>query len=295
MQNIFGRRILIICLLLLASTHVAQAERLQRLTVQRFTLTGDTARPIVEHPFHLVITIRVAQRVSELRNVVLPVLPGLEILGDEVQTSHPAQGTQYRETLAVLAHGSGDLHIGSAYIDAIDARDGAGKRYFSNALTLTVTGPTGEIASALRQRGPWLAILVRWITTILGLTGIGILVLVFVAARRRRPMPIQQPVSTTMLLPPARPIDPNAAIREALATLRASQTRVHALALRAQLRARLGIAVGATLADALSRRTAREPRARAALVAVEAAAFVHDAAFEGRVGTCINAVEAFLA
>jgi hypothetical protein len=109
-----------------------QAQTLQRLTVQSFALSADTTRPRIDVPFQLIVTLRVRERVTQIENIELPILAELELLGDERQTATDPQGTQYRETITVVAHHAGGIAIGPATLQAIDARDGKPKQWYTN-------------------------------------------------------------------------------------------------------------------------------------------------------------------
>ena len=88
----------------LAGMTSARAQALQRLTVQSFVLAADTAAPRADVPFRLVLTLRVRERVAEIQNLDLPMLSQLDLLGDERETATTPSGTQYRETVTVVAH-----------------------------------------------------------------------------------------------------------------------------------------------------------------------------------------------
>ena len=49
----------------------ARAEPLQRLTVTSFTLSADTAKPELEVPFHLIVSLHVRENVPEIGNITL--------------------------------------------------------------------------------------------------------------------------------------------------------------------------------------------------------------------------------
>ncbi len=255
----------------------ARAQSLARLHVESFVLSSDTANPVVEKPFHLELVIHVKERINQLENVVLPPFVGLDILGDESTTTQSLQGTTYDERLTVVAHGSGKLTISPAYLDAIDARDGAAKRFLSNSLTLMIAGPIHapfQTSGMVRRVSADLTVVAR----IVGwLFAFACLVLLVIILLRRRPQPL--PVT---VLPPAEPpppnipLDPRAPLRDALQRLQAEPTRARALFARLALREYLRIPEGATLSDALRSANAQSATVKRALETAERAAFVYD-------------------
>ena len=254
-----------------------RAQSLARLHVESFVLSSDTATPAVEKPFHIEIVIHVKERINQLENVVLPPFVGLDILGDESTTTQSPQGTTYDERLTVVAHGSGRLVISPAYLDAIDARDGSAKRFLSNSLTLTITGPIQAPFQKSIIFNRVSADITVFVRVVGWLFAFACLVLIVIVLLRRRTQPL--PVT---VLPPAVPrppdiaLDPQAPLRDALQRLQAEPTRAHALSARLRLRESLGIPEGATLSDALRSSSARSATVKRALEAAERAAFVYD-------------------
>ncbi len=145
----------------------AVAQSLQRLTVTQLTLSADAVSPKVEVPFDLIVTAHVRERVSELRNLDLPILAEVELLGDEHSVVSNASGTTYTERVRVVAHHSGVITIEPATLDAIDPRDGKAKRYSSNSLSLSVGGGVIGVTQTYDGRAiiftvlRWLLILAR--------------------------------------------------------------------------------------------------------------------------------------
>ncbi|MHB8230394.1 MAG: hypothetical protein ACYDG0_06355, partial [Vulcanimicrobiaceae bacterium] len=139
-----------LALLLLLPMGQARAQSLQRLDVTSFTLSSDTGAPQLERPFHLIIAVSVTESESRLDNLVLPSFFGLEELGDARRLVAGSNGTRYRETITVVAHRSGTIHVTPAYLDAVDARNGRPTRFISNALVLHVGGGLEAPAAAAR-------------------------------------------------------------------------------------------------------------------------------------------------
>lgn len=266
----------------------ARAQSLQRLTITRFTLASDTATPTLEVPFHLLIVVRVRERVGELDTLDLPVLTSLELLGDERHLSSDASGTLYRETITVVAHHTGSITIDPATLDAIDARDGKAKRYFSNPLTLTVRG--GALAP-LRSGGAALlagAVFVLRVAVVLAglLCAVAIVALLFRRKSVPAPMPAQ-PVAPRF----EPPRDPRDDLRDALVVLRAEPTRANAMLARSHVRATVGATDDETLADVLARAACDDPAMALVLRNLERAAFTYDADLQAAIAAAVDSLE----
>lgn len=251
----------------------ASAQMLQHLTVQSFVLSADTARPQVDAPFHLIVTVRVRERVDEIDNLELPVLAQLELLGDERTLQSGSGGTVYRETVTLVAHRAGDVTIAPAILQAIDARDKRAKQYYSNGLTLHVAVAPGQTIERGAEAATSVARFVLQVTIwVLGVScAAALVVLLF----RKRPVPLPVPAEPAPA-PIAVTRDPHARLSDALTVLRAVRTRTAALRVRSVVWELLGATGGETLADVLRRPEASDPATRALLVALERAAFTHD-------------------
>ncbi|HET9031250.1 MAG TPA: hypothetical protein VFN49_13840 [Candidatus Aquilonibacter sp.] len=250
----------------------ALAQTLQRLTVTQLTLSANQGRPQVEVPFDLIVTARVRERVSELRNLDLPVLSDVELLGDSQTIVSDAHGTTYTERIRVVAHHSGTITIDPVTLDAVDARDGRAKRYSSNSLTLTIGGGIAAVAPHVDVLGI-LFTLLRWA---IGVAALILIVRLFV---RRRPAPRAQPVAQP--LPPPVPVDRTAPTREDLlrdarVTLAAHRDRATVLQIRTIARGMVGATDAETLGDVLERTQAGDRVMRDLLIALERAAFTYD-------------------
>jgi hypothetical protein len=277
---------------------VVRAAPLQRLTVTSFTLSADTAKPELEVPFHLIVSLHVRETVPEIDNINLPVLVDVELLGDSRATQAGPGGTDYRETITVVAHHTGKIALSPATLQVIDARDGKAKQYSTNSLNLEVVGATiptapDEVTPALwnigRQLLGWLLI---WAI------GIGAIVLIVVLLARRRPQAAPAPVGTPPPLAP-RPVVPVRTRRErlqdALTVLRADRNRPTAVRVRAVVWELIGASEGETLADVLRRPEAADPRMAGVLRALERAAFTYDDDVAPAIDAACEALERFLA
>ena len=273
-----------------AATIGASAQQLPRLRVTSFTFSTDTSSPHQEQLFHLIIDVRLDGHVADVEGVVLPQLDTLEIAGDEKHTTPRGGGTEYRETIGVVAHRGGAISIPPAYLDAVDARDGKPKRFLSNPLSLDVAGP----ASVLRSTAAWSG------ATLFGgfvLGALAIVALALVALRLRTPPQSQgadptpaQPAKPAVALPDV--ATPDGATRARL-RLSADPTREGALAARTVLWTSVGAGDGETLADVVRRPAAHDPALRAVLRAIERAAFTNDADRDDAIEDALRALDGY--
>ncbi len=266
----------------------ARAQPLQRLTITQFTLASDTATPVLEVPFHLVIVARVRERISELDTLDLPVLTSLELLGDERHLSSDASGTLYRETITVVAHHTGSITIDPATLDAIDARDGKAKRYFSNRLTLTVRG--GALAPLRSGGAAILAGIVFALRVAVVLAGLlcAVAIVVLLFRRKRAPAPVAAEPAPHRFEPPH---DPRDDLRDAFVVLRAEPTRANAMLARTHVRATVGATDDETLADVLARAACDDPGMARVLRDLERAAFTSDADLRAAISAAVDSLE----
>lgn len=231
--------------------------------VRSFTLSSDTAHPRAGVPFDVTLSIRVAENVPGLQNVYLPAFFGPEELGDEREVVHSKRGTRYVETMRLVAHSGGPLTIGSAYFDAIDARDGAPKRFISNELHLQVEGPGARAASVF-----------RWTFAAAAAVAVAcIALLAALAARKPAAAPAAPPAPEPAAVPVEEPREPP--LRSAFAALALRRDRASVMELRAILWRQLGAGSGATLSAVICRTAS--PGMQRLLTLVERAAFVEEA------------------
>jgi hypothetical protein len=265
-----------VALLLGGSLHSARALALARLTVLSFTLAADADRPQVDVPFHLIVTLRVRERVSGIDNLELPILAELELLGDERSVRVARGGTLYRETISVVARRAGEITIGPAVLQAVDPRDNHAKQYATNGLVLHVVEPPGAaIGDSARAASAIAGSLVRVMLWIVGFAClIGLVVLIF----RRRPVPVPVPIAPPVEAspPPTLARSPRDRLRDAYTVLQAERTRATAVRIRGVVWQMVGASEGETLADVLHRPQAADPSTRDLLRALERAAFTYD-------------------
>jgi hypothetical protein len=277
----------------LASAGSVPAQGLARLTVLSFALASDTNAPRIDIPFHLILTLRVRERVSQIANVNLPILAELELLGDERETVSGSHGTLYRETITVVAHQTGAIAIAPATLQAIDARDGKPKEWYTNGLTLRVAGAAPHVLrDALRLlRGVALALF--WV--LLWLLGIGCIVLAVVLIFRRGRRPV---VAARAPAPAPRPPIIERSWREqaedALVVLRAERSRSAAVAVRAAIWRMIGASDGETLGDVLRQPEAHEETMRQLLIALERSAFTYDDDLPRAIEDACSALERYI-
>ncbi len=281
---------LILASAVLASAAPVRAQALQRLTVETFALSADTNGPVVDVPFHLVVALRVRENAARVANINLPILAQLELLGDERQTAAGPGGTQYRETITVVAHQPGAIAIAPATLQAVDARDGKPKQWYTNGLTLTVRANGAQQLHAGERSIASAAVLA--LRAMLWLFGIGCAgALGLLLFRRRRPARPVQPAPAPDPPPEAPEPAPGRDLEDALALLRAERTRDAAVRARSAVWRMVGAADGETLADVLARTHGAGDDLRDLLVALERSAFTYDADLQSAVDASIAALE----
>ncbi len=270
-------RAAVLALVSAALTQTAQAQSLQHVIVESFTLSADTLRARAGAPFHLLVTLRLRGRVTDIENLQLPLLASLQVLGDTRTIGSSARGTLYREVVTVSGPG-GTVAISPATFDAIDARDGKAKEYSTNPLELHIQ-PTATPPRSLALLAR--ALIVGGVATaLLGLF------LIWRASRprvvRREPEPKPEP---------ERPPTAQELLREALETLAADPTRRGALRARNAVRRMVGARDGETLADVIDRAAQLDRRLVIALPALERAAFTDDEDLAGAISGAHEALK----
>ncbi len=225
--------------------------------------------------FHLTIAAHVDERVLELDNVTLPDLSGFDAEGDERRCRADGRGTDCSETLTLVPTVTGDRTIAATVMDAIDGRNGKPSRFATNTIEL-------YIADAPFAFPAWIWA-VLW-SIVLAILPLGFVILAAWALiwgfGRRTAARAIVPVAPSA---PAA-IDPDARLRDLVATLAREPSRTAALAVRAALRARIGARADETFADIAARRQIVDrERVLAALAAIERASFCEDA----RVGEAV--------
>jgi hypothetical protein len=275
----------------------ARGQSLERLSVESFNLNADTTSPKIDVPFHLTVTLRVRERIGEIENLNLPILAELDLLGDERQTTGGPHGTLYRETIAVVAHNPGPIAIAPATLQAIDARDGKPKEWYTNGLTLRVTG---SISPALNTGGQVvLAVVLRALHFLLWLLlfalGVGcvalIVLLLFVRGRTKLPAAVPEQPAPAESIPDR---SPRQQAQDALAVLRAQRSRPAAVAVRAAIWRTIGASDGETLADVLRRPQAQEMTMRQLLIALERSAFTYESDLDAALDDACSALERYI-
>jgi hypothetical protein len=285
--------LILVAVACLAAAGSGRGQTLQRLTVQSFVLSADTMQPQVDVPFHVIVTLHVRERVGEITNLQLPMLAQLELLGDERQTITDPRGTQYREVLTVVVHADGRFAIAPATLQAIDARDGKPKQWFTNDLPLSVHSSPGRIANGvaaglLVHTARILAALI-WLALLVGAAVVTILLL-----RRRTPVPpAADPVSYQRLPEMSEAQRRRHQIEDALLVLRAERTRSAAVRVRAAMWRIIGAPEGETLGDVLRRPGCNEGPLRDLLVALERSAFTYDEDLAAAVDDACAALERY--
>ena len=275
-----------------AAAAAASAQSLQRLTIQSFVLSTESVHPQVDVPFRIIVTLRVRERVSAIADLNLPMLAQLELLGDERQTTSDPHGTQYREIITVVAHTAGPLAIAAATLQAVDARDGKPKQWFTNDLVLSVGTPPGRMLSGFASTAFAAARIAAM------LIGVGIaIVLAILFVRRRRAASPQLVAAAAPAVPEPPALDPREAWRrqidDALVVLRAERSRAAAVRVRAAIWHLIGASEGETLADVLRRPGSQEALLRTTLISLERSAFTHDGDLPSAVDAAVAALERY--
>ena len=258
----------------------AQAQTLPRLVVMSFTMRADTRTPHVGQPFHLEIAGRLKEQLSGVDFVVLPNLAGLEPLGDERRAIATSAGTNFSESLTVVANRAGPIHLGGAYFDAIDARDGKAKRYYSNDLTLNAIGG----AQTANDAAPLRAFLMKLVAALLIVFLVGAVLFQKKKQPARVPM-VAPPVEPRIEVPPIE--NPLAC---ALERLKRERDRPAVMTLRYELWKEAGARGGETLSDLVSRNGVAGTMV-ASLQRIERAAFIGDSRLEEAIDDAVAAVE----
>ncbi len=276
------------------SSGIVAAQTLQKLTVQSFDLSSDTAKPKLEVPFRLIVRVHVRERVTAIDNLELPILAELELLGDVRGIRTSASGTDYTETIEVVAHHTGKITIAPATLQAIDARDRRAKQYSSNPLTIDVGGgaldPFAGSRRFLHSAIHWFVRAALWAG---GLICVVALVALIFHHRPVKTVPPSQPVPAA---PP--PLMPQRSRRDqlgdALTVLRAERNRGAAVRVRSAVWRMIGASDGETLADVLQRPDAADARMRSLLRSLERAAFTYDADLLPAIDDACSSLEAML-
>lgn len=275
------------------SSGVVAAQALQKLTVQSFDLSSDTANPKLEVPFHLIVRVHVRERVASIDNLELPILAELELLGDLRGVRTSPSGTDYTETIAVIAHHTGRISIAPATLQAIDARDRRAKQYSSNGLIIDVGGgaldPFAGSKRYLRTAIHWFVSAALWAGGLLCV--VALVALIF----HHRPVKTAAPSQAPAPDPPAvRQRTRRDQLSDALTVLRAERTRGAAVRVRAAVWRMIGASDGETLADVLGRPDATEARMRSLLRSLERAAFTYDADLSPAIDDACASLETML-
>ncbi|HZV77146.1 MAG TPA: hypothetical protein VFF63_05280 [Candidatus Babeliales bacterium] len=286
-------RVILAALLCGAAAASARAQTLQRLTVESFALSTDQGTPKAGAVFHLTVALNVRERVSSIENLDLPMLAQLDLLGDERQTVSGPRGTQYRETIAVSAPNGGPIAVAPATLQAIDARDGKAKQWYTNGLTLHVVATASSVLQTGAQ--PFFAALWFALRALLWLiAAISVVLLAVVLFRRRRaPAPLLVAAAHPMpVTPPERSRRQHA--EDALTVLAAERTRAAAVVVRGAIWRMVGAAEGETLGDVLGRPQSKDLTMRGLLIALERSAFTYDDDLSGAIEDACAALRRYI-
>jgi hypothetical protein len=249
----------------------ASAQGYRRLHITALSMRADHRSIQVGQVFHVAIHVHVAEKVTNLDELVIPDVGTLEPMGDERAVSHANGGTDVVETLTLAASQPGVVTLRPAYLDAIDPKSGKALRFSSNPLRIVVAA-----ARAPGLADPFAGIEHAFVVVFEVIAGtVVVLALVVVGrlvrGRRRAAVVVATPVAVT---PPPSPPPTRSPREDVDAALRRYRTAPANGALR-DLRAALFVAAGAppggTLRDALAETS--NGALRRALSAAEGAAF----------------------
>ena len=242
-------------------------------------MTAEPKSLRVGETLRLRIVAHVDENILQLDNVTLPDLSGFDSLGDERRCSTSGHGSDCVEVMTLSPTEAGDRTIAPTTLDAIDARNGKPSHFATNSVTIHVGGSVrpNEVTRALLDD------LLKPIAILL-IVGAAAYALLWGFVRRKPP---PAPVS-----PPARPVTPAAPtdpLAPLVAALARERTRACVLAVRAELRRRVGAREDETLDDLLARRAAGDdPAVPGALPAVERAAFIDDSQLDGAIDDALR-------
>lgn len=277
------------------SSGIGAAQTLQKLTVQSFALSSDTASPKLEVPFNLIVRVHVRERVTSIDNLELPILAELELLGDERGIRTSPTGTDYTETIAVVAHHTGKITIAPATLQAVDARDRRAKEYSSNGLIIDVGGgaldPFAGSKRFLQTGARWFVRIALWAGGIICV--VALVALIF----HHRPVKTAAPVAQVAAPAPPPAVPPRTRrdqFSDALIVLRAERNRGAAVRVRSAVWRMIGASDGETLADVLQRPDATDARMRSLLRSLERAAFTYDADLSPAIDDACTSLETML-
>jgi hypothetical protein len=261
----------------------ASAQTLARLHVRDFTMTAEPKSLRVGDTLRLKIVAHLAERVSQLDNVTLPDLSGFDSLGDERVCSSTPSGSECTEIMTLSPTLPGDRTIAPTTLDAIDARNGKPSHFGTNTVTIHIAGVVPQAATPAART--LIDDLLKPLTILL-IVGAAAYALLWGAGRRKRLPPPPQPAPR-----PVAPLPPSDALPQLIAALAQARTRVAVVALRDELRRRVGARDDETLGDLLRRRAAGNDAAFAdVLRAIEVGAFVDDAQLSGAIDGALQAL-----
>jgi hypothetical protein len=266
----------------------AAAQQLIRLHVRQFEMSADPVSLRIGETLRLKIVTRVDENLVELDEVTLPDLSGFESLGDERQCSTAYHGSRCTETITLTPTVAGDRTIAGATLEAIDANSGRAVRFSSNSVVVHVAG--APLPNYFWQG--LLEGLIRPFAILLLVAALGYAAL---WGWRRRPKPVVAEPPASPAPPPvpaqAAPAAPPA-LHGLVETLVRAPSRANLLAVRAELRRRIGAREEETLADLRARGATRgDADLDAALRATEFAAFADDARLDGAITRALEPLQ----
>jgi len=277
-------RTLVVALTLAASLN-ARADAYRVLHVRTLAISVDRTRVRVGEPLHLTVRAVVGDRVEALPELILPDLTAFQVLADSERLVHLDDTTSFIARLTITPNVPGRLRIGSAALDAVDARSGRAMRYRSGTIAIEALPVTPDEAARVLARAREIG--VTAVAVVLACTA-GLLVVLrrvaagSAAASSAPALPVLSEAASPLPAP-----DTLAAWAD---RLRHAPTRANAVAARAELWARLGAQVTETADDVLRKTSAMAWRR--AIRAAERAAFVEPAGEAAAARELAEALEA---
>jgi hypothetical protein len=273
----------------LAGAGTGDAQGLRTLHVDAFTMRADAAAIDVGATFHLVIQVRVRERVPALDELVIPDVGTMHVLGDERHVTAGPHGTVVVETLTLEPVDLGPFTFAPAHLDAIDGATKKPSRFSTNPVRVVV-GTAGSLYPAPGML--WRALLTVVAVAVAAVVALAAAVLLAVAWTRREGRTVKTQPAVVVAPVPAPPPAPRDVVADALRAYRTVPADGALGRLRAALFAAAGVSPGATLRDALAATTDRS--LRLALGAAERAAFGPAALRDEASRDLIAATEAWL-
>jgi len=239
-------------------------------------MRADRAQVRIGEAFHLQVTLRVDETISQCDDIVLPTLFGFDALGDERRTYTRPAGTECSEIVTLNPTIAGSRTIAPATLEAIDPNTSMPSRFSTNTVTIRVLH--APLSTVMIMRNTFLQMLKAIVIIVLSTT---VLWLAYWVLRRTLPgFGHVQRIVSAEVPGDARtltPIDEAERWRTIIAHLSAEPTRGNVIAIRMILRDRVQARDDEVFGELLARiASATDPLLLDAMRAVERAAFIDE-------------------